>query len=635
MAKKVRKEECCGCQACTNICESGCIALEVDEEGFWYPALDETSCTGCGKCTDVCPFLGLLESEEKKEFEIYGAWSTDEKIRFSSSSGGIFRLFAELIVEQGGVVFGARINERGDIIHDYAENKEKIINFCKSKYVQSDTQNVYRNVKEFLNDGKKVLFSGTPCQVRALNKFLEKEEKENLYCIDVICVGVSSPGVWKAYLNQLELENESRVTNVIFRHKERDGTILKDGQRNLTLKITFENGNSLYQYCNKNEFFNGFLNKLYLRPSCASCKVKNFNSGSDIQLGDFWEIEDIYPEVLPVTDDGVRIPFGISEVFVYTQKGKMLFDGIKNRTKYFKANRQMIEEIQQNTNWYLVTSGSQQHWNRAFFFEEYKKNQQNIFQIIQKNLGIRNVENMSGIKVGMWGSFNLRESIRIIAGQTNCELEFQFRASTICSIMSELRPEIKCLKIPNNVFRMQMLEHDISKAFRIQASKYFQDIDLFVMDLLEERYECLAYENSIVTKSEGYFESVGIVGMPVEISFEMWKKSFIEFKKLLRSHISDSKIIVVENYLCSQYGMFCAPKKNYDGQEYICSVNSMLAERYQYIKESWPEVKMISTLPYELHFTDVNHRYGCLPEHMNHCACSYIAQRICEMVVKK
>ena len=631
MLKYISKENCCGCQACINICPRNCVDMNIDEEGFWYPKIDKELCIECGMCENVCPFIETSKTIKNVDIDLYGAWSTDGEIKFSSSSGGLFTVFAEYVIEQGGVVFGAKLNREGEIVHSCAQNKKELKVFQKSKYVQSNMGKIYQDAKRYLDEERLVLFSGTPCQILALNKFLDKKY-ENLYMIDVICVGVSSPGVWKSYIKQLEKENGSKITNIIFRHKEIDGRVLKNGDRNLTLSIEFENGSVLYQYTDKNKFFDGFLNKLYLRPSCAKCKAKNFKSGSDIQLGDFWEIEKIYPEVLDVSEDGKRIPFGISEVFIYTDKGRRLFKAITKRIDWFEANKTLVENIQADANWFLLRYSSQQHWNRQIFFEDYNKDPDHIYEIIEKNLNVRNTENLSGMRVGMWGSYNLRNSIGIISDYTDCELKFQFRNSTIYSIMSEKNQYIGYSKLSANPFRNQMLQYDLNKEFRINIEKYANCVDFFFIDLLEDRYDNLICEKTIITKSEAFYESSGVQGMPIKVSFEMWKPVFQHFMELVLKYFSPSRIIIVENYLCYKYGCFNAPKYDYKGKDYIFMVNRELSKKYDYIRSRWPQIEMISKVPNDLCYTEKNHRYGCIPEHTSYGACIWIAQMIGEKV---
>ena len=197
------KSDCVGCFACCSICPVDCIAMQDDKEGFLYPFYhDKKQCINCGCCKKVCPVI--TQRNDSKPLGVYAAKNPDEKIRLQSSSGGIFTLLAEHIINEGGVVFGARFNENWEIIHSYAETIEGVATFRGSKYVQSKIGESYKQAKFFLTmgGGRKVLFSGTPCQIAGLKAFLQKDYS-NLLTVDFVCHGVPSPLVWKKYLDEL------------------------------------------------------------------------------------------------------------------------------------------------------------------------------------------------------------------------------------------------------------------------------------------------------------------------------------------------------------------------------------------------------------------------------------------------
>ena len=193
------KKDCCGCSACVQKCPKQCISLKEDCEGFLYPIVDKDICIDCGLCEKVCPIL--YQGEERKPLKVFAAKNHDEEIRKQSSSGGIFTLLAEKIINEGGVVFGAKFDENWDVKHDYTETIEGLAAFRGSKYVQSRIEDNYRKAETFLKQGRKVLFSGTPCQIAGLKRFFRKEY-ENLLTVDFICHGVPSPGVWRRYLQE-------------------------------------------------------------------------------------------------------------------------------------------------------------------------------------------------------------------------------------------------------------------------------------------------------------------------------------------------------------------------------------------------------------------------------------------------
>lgn len=193
------KSVCCGCAACVQICPKQCISLSEDKEGFLYPTVNHDLCIECGKCEQVCPELHSFEAHEP--LKVYAASHSDEAVRAASSSGGIFTLLAEAVINDGGVVFGARFDSDWSVVHDFTETHEGLQAFRGSKYLQSRIGNTYRQAEKFLKAGRKVLFSGTPCQIAGLKRYLHKDY-ENLLAVDFVCHGVPSPLVWKKYLEE-------------------------------------------------------------------------------------------------------------------------------------------------------------------------------------------------------------------------------------------------------------------------------------------------------------------------------------------------------------------------------------------------------------------------------------------------
>ena len=306
--------------------------MQEDEEGFLYPIVDQEVCIDCGLCEKVCPVLN--QGEERKPLQVYAANNTNEEIRMQSSSGGVFTLLAETIIQEGGVVFGARFNDDWEVIHDYTETQEGLATFRGSKYVQSRIGDSYCQAEQFLKKGRKVLFSGTPCQIAGLNLFLRKEYN-NLLTVDFICHGVPSPGVWKSYLEELIALQGNRKNSVLSHSKPIILNSIRDISRiefrnkrlgwkkfsfALTLSVPDEHGTKntvlLSEPYNENIFMKGFLADLYLRPSCYACPAKCLKSGSDITVGDYWGIQNVMPEI----DDDK----GICCLMVNTDKGGQL-----------------------------------------------------------------------------------------------------------------------------------------------------------------------------------------------------------------------------------------------------------------------------------------------------------------------
>ena len=211
------KSKCCGCAACVQRCPKQCISFKKDSEGFLYPEADASLCIECRLCEKVCPILQEPHSHIPKQ--CYAAINPNEDVRKNSSSGGIFTAIATTVLSEGGVVFGARFDTDWSVIHDHTETLEGLAAFQGSKYLQSRVGNTYQQAEKFLKEGRKVLFSGTPCQISGLHHFLRKEYS-NLLTVDFICHGVPSPSVWQQYLLETKKQHSiEQITNISFRNK--------------------------------------------------------------------------------------------------------------------------------------------------------------------------------------------------------------------------------------------------------------------------------------------------------------------------------------------------------------------------------------------------------------------------------
>lgn len=210
------KDKCCGCAACVQVCPKQCFSFEEDKEGFRYPVADRIKCIDCGLCEKVCPVINQYEATNP--IKVYAAINKDEVIRMQSSSGGIFTLLAEKVIREGGVVFGAAFDENWEVQHTYVETIKDLAKLRTSKYVQSRMEDNYQRAKAFLKQGRKVMFTGTSCQIAGLKHFLRKDY-DNLLAVDVICHGVPSPMVWRDYLLEIQKAplGASAGKNTVFR----------------------------------------------------------------------------------------------------------------------------------------------------------------------------------------------------------------------------------------------------------------------------------------------------------------------------------------------------------------------------------------------------------------------------------
>ncbi len=310
MQKLADINKCSGCSACNLICPKNCISMRYDRDGFLFPDIDLKQCIDCGKCTSICPVLNKRESNTLKM--AYACKNKNLDIRMESSSGGIFTLLAEKIISDGGVVFGAAFDDEFNVHHIAIDSVCELYKMRGSKYVQSEIKDTYLQVKKYLTDGRKVLFTGVPCQIDGLLAFLGKEY-DNLITQGLICHGSPSNKSWQSFLCQVkEKYPGQQIESISFRDKH-------SGLGNYTMNIKFKNGQ-----CNipsrKNPFMKAFFGNWFLRPSCYNCSSKLNGQKSDITLADFWGGERIAPEMF----DGN----GTSLVLVNSQKGLNLINEI-------------------------------------------------------------------------------------------------------------------------------------------------------------------------------------------------------------------------------------------------------------------------------------------------------------------
>lgn len=316
------KMECSGCHACFNACPVQAISMQTDAEGFWYPVVDGEKCVHCGRCRKVCQIFNEKKAENTIPTEAFACMNRDTEERLASSSGGLFILLAQYVLNQGGVVFGAAFDEHMELRHMYATDQAGCEAFMGSKYLQSRIGSAYAEAKRFLTQEKWVLFTGTPCQIHGLKLFLGREY-EKLIAVDLACHGVPSPAVFQKYLSDLEREHGSPVIDFRFRSK-------KTGWNNFASEVHFRSGDDSVKPHDHCPFVRGFLANLYLRPSCYHCKNKGDNRYADLTIGDYWGIESVHPDL---ADDK-----GTSILFVRTEKGKEAVQAISSNLRSVKTD---------------------------------------------------------------------------------------------------------------------------------------------------------------------------------------------------------------------------------------------------------------------------------------------------------
>lgn len=365
------KKDCCGCSACVQKCPKHCITLTEDEEGFLYPKVDTLVCINCGLCEKVCPWLNQPEKIQPQE--VLAVKNRNEEERMASSSGGVFIALAKKILEKGGVVFGAVFDENWEVKHTYAETLDGVRLMMGSKYVQSRIGNSYNEAEHFLKEGREVFFTGTPCQVTGLHKFLRKDYP-NLLSVDFLCHGVPSPGVWRRYLDEIFARSARRaaagkntvlssflksvpvITGIEFRDKKLYGwKKFSFVVRGSAFKAD-KNSVLLSDIHKINPYMRGFLSDIYLRPSCYRCKCKNGVSHSDLTIADFWGLM-----MSDIDDDK-----GLGMVIINTDKGREVFG-----TLDMEVSRSTLETAKRFNGGFKESI--KEHSNRKLFYKKLSK----------------------------------------------------------------------------------------------------------------------------------------------------------------------------------------------------------------------------------------------------------------------
>lgn len=336
------KSKCCGCGACSCICPKGCIEMKTDDEGFCYPDIDVKSCIDCGLCEKICPIINRKQESDKEQTG-YVAQIKDRQIRNESTSGGIFSAIAMYVLKQRGVVFGAAWDDKFVCKHIRVDKEEELWRFRNSKYVQSDTNGIFKVVKEDLVSGKLVCFSGTPCQIEGLKFFLEKEYS-NLILVDVVCRSVPSPLVWKKYFNYLQSKIIKEIDSIKFREKLYGYKYSALVVRNKEHEILYAEG------IDTDPYLRAFFSDISVRPSCYECQFKKRYRESDITLWDCYTVNEFDKKM----DDDT----GVTRVLTHSQKGELIIEAVKDGLVFTRIDpdclvknvKEMVGAVTENVN---------------------------------------------------------------------------------------------------------------------------------------------------------------------------------------------------------------------------------------------------------------------------------------------
>lgn len=346
------KAECTGCGACVSVCPKNAIAMKPDEEGFLYPAVDSALCVECDLCEKRCPVGKAVPKQKQK---VYGVQHLDPQVRAASSSGGVFTALARGMLARGGVVFGAAFDESLRVEHIGAFDEAEMAAMRGSKYVQSDAADAIGNAASLLARGIPVLFSGTPCQIAGLKAKVGDKYADLLLTVDFVCHGVPSPGVFASYLAELEKKNGKKVVSYAFRDKRK-------GWKDFSAVAVFEDGSEHSGDQRTEPFLYGFLQNLYIRPSCVQCtEYRGMQRLSDLTMADLWGAEKSCPD----KDDDT----GLSLVFVNTPRGMDALDKCAREIRRFSAETTDLMRRVNPSIW----KPAKDHEKRKAFFALYKK----------------------------------------------------------------------------------------------------------------------------------------------------------------------------------------------------------------------------------------------------------------------
>lgn len=322
---------CTGCRNCEQLCPKNAITMKLNKEGFLEPEIDKNKCINCGICLKRCPQANN-DIERNTPSKCIAAKNKDEEMLKKGSSGSIFEVLGAYILKNNGTIYGVAFNNKLDLNTIRIENKDDLEKLMGSKYIQSNTQNTFKLVKEDLENGRKVLYTGTPCQIAGLKSYLNKDY-DNLLLVDLVCHGVPSEKLFKKYIEYMEKKYNSKIINYSFRSKEKNGW-------GLTAKVRFENGKKKYINANVDSYYKSFLEGKTYREACYNCKYANTNRVGDITLADYWGIKKEHPEF--------ETTLGVSAVLINTEKGNEILEKLKDNIKFAETKIDRIANANKN-----------------------------------------------------------------------------------------------------------------------------------------------------------------------------------------------------------------------------------------------------------------------------------------------
>ena len=356
MIDRLDPHKCTGCFACAQKCPRGCISIVQDKEGFLSPEIDTTRCIQCEMCEKACPQLNPQPLQEPKA--AYAAKIKDDLLLINSTSGGVFALAARTILRDGGVVFGVAMDDKGIAETVYIEDEAHIYRLQSSKYVQAYVGDTYIQAKKFLDEGREVLFSGTPCQIAGLYGYLGKAY-ERLYTVDIVCHGVPSQELYSAYRKYLEGKKKQRLKTWRFRDKSSDEGWAKIDRLGFEKKI-------VYQREMLDPYTRSFLEGINFRESCYQCSYARGERPGDLTLGDYWGIQKEHPAFFSTK--------GVSCVLAMTEKGCKLLERMSGQMELLSTKPEQIKKHNGN-----LLRPSKRPPERDMFYANFKCMRMDLF----------------------------------------------------------------------------------------------------------------------------------------------------------------------------------------------------------------------------------------------------------------
>lgn len=351
---------CTGCGACLNVCPKQAIGMQQNEKGFYNPVINEEICIKCGLCNKVCP-INNYKSENIEHPTVYAFQNQDKDILFKCASGGAFASIAKYVIKNNGIVYGVVYDENMKVCHSRTDNLKYLEKMYSSKYVQSDTKDTYKLTKVDLENGRLVLYSGTPCQIAGLKSFLRKDY-ENLITVDIVCHGVPSPLVFELYKKEISKFNDDKILNIDFRNKNNGWNPYNIEIK--TIKSTF------VEKANKNDYFKLFLSNLNINSSCNACQFNKLPRTADLSLADFWGVDEY--------DKNLNDNRGLSIILLNNTKGIELLKHLSAKEILKEIPLEYVILCNKN-----ICSSSTPHKNREKFFIDIK-NGKSLKQCVKK-----------------------------------------------------------------------------------------------------------------------------------------------------------------------------------------------------------------------------------------------------------